>query len=307
MRRSKSLGAFVPEIERFLHKRRREARNNIAIAERTLKEYATPSTEEPQAIIVYPTVEGNNFEIKPALLNLVQQNQFSRSPTEDPNLHISTFLRLSGTIKENQEAVRLHLFPFSIRDRASAWFHSLEVGSITSMDQMTRAFLSRFFPPSKISKLRDQITRFNQNDGESLYDAWERFKEMLRLCPHDGLEKWLIVHTFYNGLTYTTKMYVDAAAGGALMKKNCTEAYALIEDMAQNHYQWTNERAITASTPSKKEAGMYEVSDYEHLATKVDALTQKFEKLNVSTITLLLHLLLVKSVVYLVILALIIS
>ena len=61
------------------------------MAKRTLKEYATPSTEEPQAIIVNPTVEGKNFEIKPALLNLVQQNQFSGSPAEDPNLHISTF------------------------------------------------------------------------------------------------------------------------------------------------------------------------------------------------------------------------
>jgi hypothetical protein len=59
--------------------------------ERTLKEYAIPSTEEPRAIIVYPMVEGANFEIKPALLNLVQQNQFSRSPDEDSNLHISTF------------------------------------------------------------------------------------------------------------------------------------------------------------------------------------------------------------------------
>ncbi|KEH22121.1 hypothetical protein MTR_7g033360 [Medicago truncatula] len=68
------------------------------------------------------------------------------------------------------------------------------------------------------------------------------------------------------------------AAGGALMNKNYTEAYALIEDMAQNHYQWTNERAIIASTPSKKEAGMYEVSNYDHLVAKVDALTQKFEK-----------------------------
>jgi len=112
------------------------------MAERTLKEYATPSTEEPQAIIMYATVEDDNLEIKPALLNLVQQNQFSGSPTEDPNLHISTFLRLTGTLKENQEAVRLHLFPFSLRDRASAWFHSLEVGSITSWDQMRRAFLA---------------------------------------------------------------------------------------------------------------------------------------------------------------------
>jgi len=120
MRRTKSLGEFVSEIEKYLHKRKREARNNIAMAERTLKEYATPATDEPQTIIVYPTVEGNNFEIKPALLNLVQHNQFSGLPTEDPNLHISTFLRLSGTLKANQDAVRMHLFPFSLRDRASA-------------------------------------------------------------------------------------------------------------------------------------------------------------------------------------------
>ena len=123
MRRTKSLGEFVPKIERYLHKRKREARNNIAMAKHTLKKYATPFTDEPQAIIVYPTVEGNNFEIKPVLLNLVQQNQFSGSPDEDPNLHISTFLRLSGTLKANQEAVRVHLFSFSLRDRASAWFH----------------------------------------------------------------------------------------------------------------------------------------------------------------------------------------
>jgi len=66
---------------------------------------------------------------------------------------------------------------------------------------------------------------------------------MFRLCPYHDLEKWLIVHTFYNGLIYTTKMTVDAVAGGTLMNKNYTAAYALIEDMAQNHYQWTIERA----------------------------------------------------------------
>ena len=93
-----------------------EAQNNNDMAEeRTLKEYATPSTEESRAIIVYPTVEGNNFETKLALLNLVQQNQFSGSPTKDPNLHISTFLRLSVTYKENQEVVRLHLFSLFLK------------------------------------------------------------------------------------------------------------------------------------------------------------------------------------------------
>jgi len=80
-------------------------------------------------------------------------------------------------------------------------------------------------------------------------------------------------------------MTVDAAAGGALMNKNYTKAYVLIEDMAQNHYQWTNERAITASSPSKKEAGIDEISSLDHLAAKVDALTLKFDKMNVSVVT----------------------
>ena len=62
--------------------------------EGTLKEYAIPSSNESYDAIVYPTVE-DNFEIEPALIHLVQQNQFFGSPTEDPNFHISTFLRLS--------------------------------------------------------------------------------------------------------------------------------------------------------------------------------------------------------------------
>jgi hypothetical protein len=117
----------------------------------------------------------------------VQQNQFSGSPTEDPNLHISTFWRLSVTYKANLEAIRLHLFPFYLMDKAITWFHSLRVGSITSWDQMRREFLGRFFPSSKIAQLRAKLYQFTQKDGESLYDVWERFKEMLRLCPHHGL------------------------------------------------------------------------------------------------------------------------
>lgn len=45
-------------------------------------------------------------------------------------------------------------------------------------------------------------------------------------------------HTFYNGLHYNTKVSIDAAVGGALMNKAYLDACALIEDMAQNHYQW---------------------------------------------------------------------
>lgn len=85
--------------------------------------------------------------------------------------------------------------------------------------------------------LRAQINGFKKKGNESLFDAWERYKDMLRLCPHHGLKEWLIIHTFYNGLLYNTKMNLSAAADGALMDKPYDEAYELIKNMAQNHFQ----------------------------------------------------------------------
>lgn len=85
-------------------------------------------------------------------------------------------------------------------------------------------------------QLRIQITNFIQADGESLYEAWDHFKELQRMCPHYGLEKWVAVHTFYNGLNYNTYLNIDVATGGALMKKSINEALWLIEDMTLNHH-----------------------------------------------------------------------
>ena len=100
---------------------------------------------------------------------------------------------------------------------------------------------------------------------------------MMRMCPHHGLEKWLIIHTFYNGLLYNTRLSIDAAAGGTLMDKPYDEANQLIENMAQNHYQWGGERTSVEKTQTK--SGMYEISSLDKVNAKVDALTQKIESL----------------------------
>jgi len=109
-------------------------------------------------------------------------------------------------------------------------------------DELTKAFLARFFPPSKTTSLRNQVTSFSQREDETLYKAWERFKDLLRLCPHHGLQKWMVVQTFYNGVTQLVRSMIDAAAGGTLMSKKEEEVYNLIEEMALNNYQWSNER-----------------------------------------------------------------
>ena len=75
--------------------------------------------------------------------------------------------------------------------------------------------------------------------------------------------------------------------------------------MAQNHYQWSDEKVISVFLPSKKEVGMNEISSLNHLYAKVDALSLKFDKMNVMLSHLFLLHLHVEPVVYLVILALI--
>nr|XP_027124403.1 uncharacterized protein LOC113741122 [Coffea arabica] len=139
---------------------------------------------------------------------------------EDPNSHLTTFLEICDTIKMNgvsDEAIRLRLFPFSLRDKAKLWLHSHAPNTFTTWDDLSRAFLNKYFPPGKTAKLRMDITGFSQMEGESLYETWERFRDLLRKCPHHGLPEWLIIQTFYNGLSFSTKTMIDAAAGGALM------------------------------------------------------------------------------------------
>ena len=114
-----------------------------------------PIIQEEYSAIKQPTVDANNFELKPALITMVQQHQFTGHPTEDPNEHLGRFLRMANTVKLNgvtPEVIKLHLFPFSLRDIATTWYESLPYGSVDTWEELVEAYLGRFFPPSLTSE-----------------------------------------------------------------------------------------------------------------------------------------------------------
>ena len=89
---------------------------------RVLRDYALPTVGNASAIR-RPTIAANNFEIKPAIIQMVQNNQFGGSPNDDVNAHIDNFLEICDTFKHNgvtDDAIRLRLFPFSLRDKAKS-------------------------------------------------------------------------------------------------------------------------------------------------------------------------------------------
>ena len=80
-----------------------------------------------------PATRAEAFDINVALLNLVMKDQFSGSPNEDPASHLNTFVELCDMQKKkdmDNDIVKLKLFPFSLRDKAKAWFSSLPRNSI---------------------------------------------------------------------------------------------------------------------------------------------------------------------------------
>ncbi|XP_062080709.1 uncharacterized protein LOC133785495 [Humulus lupulus] len=97
--------------------------------------------------------------------------QFGGYPIEDHNMHLANFVELYQTFKMNgasDDAIRLRLFPFSLRDQAKSWLVSFPPNSITTWNDIAQKFLSMFFPPAKAAKLRGEINNFYKLEGELL-------------------------------------------------------------------------------------------------------------------------------------------
>ncbi|GKF25916.1 reverse transcriptase domain-containing protein [Tanacetum coccineum] len=184
---------------------------------RTMAQMLQAPIEGYEDAIVVPPINANNFELKQPLINLVQSNTFTGR--QDPHNHLRYFNKVTSTFRHPEvpnTSIKLLLFPFSLDGEARDWLDKEPPRLILTWDDIVLKFINQFFPPSKTTYLRNEITTFYQKPNE----------------------------TFYNSL--------DSAAGGNFLDKMPREGLAIIESKSKVRYSRSrpnDSRAIT-NTPS---------------------------------------------------------
>nr|GFB89984.1 reverse transcriptase domain-containing protein [Tanacetum cinerariifolium] len=156
--------------------------------------------------------------------------------------------------------------------------------SILTWEDLVSKFINQFFPPSKTTYLRIEIINFLQKPNETYNEAWERFKDLLRQCPHHGFSELHQLDTFYNALNPNDQDALDSAAGGNFMDKIPRECLSIIESKSKVRYSRSRVTDVRANAdapllPSSSHSNSFDLQQIAaSLEDKLDIRMNRFEK-----------------------------
>nr|GEV75462.1 reverse transcriptase domain-containing protein [Tanacetum cinerariifolium] len=131
--------------------------------------------------------------------------------------------------------------------------------------------------------LRNEITNFLQKPNETFNEAYERFKDLLRQCPHHGFSELHQLDTFYNSLNPNDQDALDSVAGGNFLDKIPRECLSIIESKSKVRYsrsRVTDVRANANAPPlSSSHSNFFDLQQIAaSLEDKLDIRMNRFEK-----------------------------
>ncbi|GKB21565.1 hypothetical protein Tco_0855488 [Tanacetum coccineum] len=216
----------------------------------TMEQYMSKTRTDYGSGVARPKIEEkDSFELKGQFLKELRENTFSGSDNEDANEHIEKVLEIIDLFHIPNitiDQVMLRAFPMSLTGAVSRWLRNEPTGSITTWDGLKIKFLNKYCPPARTAKKMEEINNFQQEPDENLYQAWERFKELLMKCPQHYLTEMQEVILFYNGLGIPTRQILDSR--GAIPSKTATDAKIAIQEMAEYSQKCHNRTSRLRST-----------------------------------------------------------
>nr|GEV28603.1 hypothetical protein [Tanacetum cinerariifolium] len=123
---------------------------------------------------------------------------------------------------------------------------------INKFKRITTTLKFRDAPNDVIKELANLILTWE--DLETFGEAWERFKEMLRACPHHGFTELAQIDTFYNSFNDNDQDFLNAVAGGNLLSKTTREALQIIKNKSKVCYSRNKPNVSRMNTTSRENA-----------------------------------------------------
>nr|GEV31346.1 hypothetical protein [Tanacetum cinerariifolium] len=216
----------------------------------TMKQYMSKTRANYGSGVARPKIENkDNFKLKGQFLKKLHINIFNDSDHEDVNEHIEKVLEIVDlfhipNITINQ--VMLRAFPMYLTRATIHWLRNKPTSSITTWDGLKTKFQNKYCPPARTAKKMEKIKKFQQEPDENLYQALERFKELLMKCPQQYLTETQEVILFYNGLGIPTRQILNSR--GAIPSKTAADVKIAIQEMAEYSQKWHNKTSKSRST-----------------------------------------------------------
>ncbi|GJR92285.1 reverse transcriptase domain-containing protein [Tanacetum coccineum] len=226
----------------------------------------TPNLEKPN----------NNQELfNPPTVTMADNRtmaQLLEAPTEGyedaivvPEITANNWISMLLDEFPNVPSTSLNSLVFHVLEGAARiWLEKEPPRSILTWDDLVSKFINKFFPPSKTTNLRNEITRFQQKFDETFYEAWDRFNDLLRGCPHHGFSELHQLDTFYNSLNSNDQDSLNSAAGGNFLDKMPRECLKIIESKSkvrQSRSKAIVSKVSTNSSPPAVSSDVAELKD----------------------------------------------
>jgi hypothetical protein len=162
-----------PNIEHTLRQIRAERNSKLSKEHTTdtisganhiaLQDHYIPPTYTIPSCLKLLDITATHYEIKPGtiqslptFLGLTHENLYDFLSEFQT---ICSIIQLTGF---TEDALKMHLFFFALKDSTKHWFQSLEPNFITSWDQLLQVFLKQYFSIGRTNDTGKAITSISQ-------------------------------------------------------------------------------------------------------------------------------------------------
>ena len=229
---------------------------------RSIRDHIHPPRVSAPSCIIPPA---DDVVVRPYLVPLLPN--FHGMENENLYTHIREFEEVCTTFKEgvpDMDLLKLKAFPLTLKDKTKIWLNSLRPRTIRNWTELQAEFLKKFFSETKTNILKRQIYTYSAYDNEKFYQCWERFMETISACPHHGLDTWMLVNHFCDGMPPAMKQLLETMCGEDFMRKHPDEAIDFLNYVAETSNAWDelNLREAERMRPSThQKGGIYALSD----------------------------------------------